>query len=471
MKHDWKRTVQELSQGIHVDMNLAQYLSHMMTFSHRAAGLKMAFQYPLLFETMKENVLSRELEEEVEELRNIIQEYLLGEFDGEAMEEGIKRIDMLRERLISDVQALTGFSDCFSLYEYVLNRMEYRFRDSSHLSVKEDSPFAGELLSFVLKGQDAQMKNIRIQEILAQLPVRMTRNKFYHLLEDALSLYQGADRKSVDDFLYMLRTSCLLIGQENSLRDSRLVEIREELSGADYAGLKAADYERLSGLLKIGADLVNSLTDQYLLLTEVVNSSYVLLLSRPYAMVEAAERDHCAAVIEAVQNAFSEDSRVLDEEELEPHFQALEGRQEYLAEQYEQSIGILSSLEKKYGRLMEGLMLAPMFASMKRISILMSGNYFASFAPEETGEADRGYLDLCLQSLQRQFDGAFSKNPKCVQRAIIAAALGLLPVPFQNAEEIKAYFEGSLASCQDTAEKAACIEILQKLMVDAYEMV
>jgi len=48
----------------------------------------------------------------------------------------------------------------------------------------------------------------------------------------------------------------------------------------------------------------------------------------------------------------------------------------------------------------------------------------------------------------------------------------MIPVFFRDTVEIREYFAGCLSSCRDLAEKAACTELLERMMAeDGYEMV
>ena len=106
-------------------------------------------------------------------------------------------------------EILTAFSDCFQIYEYVLNRVERRFlvmKDSG----RTPAGLAAELVQHIAGLEDDAGRNEMLREIIAQLPVRFTRQKFYSLVMERFSVLTGVSKASIEDFLYMLKTSAMV---------------------------------------------------------------------------------------------------------------------------------------------------------------------------------------------------------------------------------------------------------------------
>ena len=51
-----------------------------------------------------------------------------------------------------------------------------------------------------------------------------------------------------------------------------------------------------------------------------------------------------------------------------------------------------------------------------------------------------------------------------VKRAVMAAVLSMLPVFFNNTEEIQDYINSSLIQCSDEAEKKAVVEVVRMII-------
>ena len=51
---------------------------------------------------------------------------------------------------------------------------------------------------------------MKIGQVVSQIPMRLSKNKFFELLHDAFTLYKGSETASVEDFVYMLRSVAML---------------------------------------------------------------------------------------------------------------------------------------------------------------------------------------------------------------------------------------------------------------------
>ena len=56
--------------------------------------------------------------------------------------------------------------------------------------------------------------NRKISQVIGQLPVRLTKNKFFEMLSNGLSIYKGGTKESLKNFLYMLKTTAMLENTE-----------------------------------------------------------------------------------------------------------------------------------------------------------------------------------------------------------------------------------------------------------------
>ena len=63
------------------------------------------------------------------------------------------------------------------------------------------------ILAMLFQDNDSTMIKERLRIIMSELPVRMTKGKFFEYIENAFGLYQEADVESIDLFKYMLRSA------------------------------------------------------------------------------------------------------------------------------------------------------------------------------------------------------------------------------------------------------------------------
>ena len=58
------------------------------------------------------------------------------------------RLLVLREEVKDQVQVLTAYLDCFIIYEYIFNRIQYRFDEMGEMP--DDNEFIQKVISYVL---------------------------------------------------------------------------------------------------------------------------------------------------------------------------------------------------------------------------------------------------------------------------------------------------------------------------------
>ena len=70
---------------------------------------------------------------------------------------------------------------------------------------------------------------------------------------------------------------------------------------------------------------------------------------------------------------------------------------------------------------------------------------------------DDSYADMAAEKLITELDKVVTDCQQSVKRAVMAAVLSMLPVFFNNTEEIQDYINSSLIQCSDEAEKKAVV--------------
>ena len=77
---------------------------------------------------------------------------------------------------------------------------------------------------------------------------------------------------------------------------------------------------------------------------------------------------------------------------------------------------------------------------------------------------DDSYADMAAEKLITELDRLFTDCQQSVKRAVMAAVLSMLPVFFNNTEEIQDYINSSLIQCSDEAEKKAVVEVVRMII-------
>ncbi len=421
----------------------------LLSAAYRFSYSGLVLNYYMFYEGLEEYPeLAGLIRDSEAKLAPILDRILAG---GEEQDDGLlmQQLDGLRGQNRKAMEILSAYGDCFSIYEYVLNRIERRFEKMDPIS---DTPeeFVSRVLDILGTSNDAAILDSRMRSLVAQLPIRYTRQKFYGMVHDRLSVYIGADQRGLDGLFYMLRTAAMVQLPENMAEaEPELAEVLEHLRNADYRNLDKAGYDACRESFRQGMELFYSKSDIYLLFENIIDDLYVLLISRREAMTDVSEDQVFAKILTGVRTLFAEGGVQPVDESLTESLTELEGIQESAAPRLQFS-------EKETD------------SDLRKLERLLSGSPFAELEEEEEGSlpADRQWVDEKAKEFCGQLEELFSGMQRPVVRAVMASVLSQLPMMFRSVDELREYAEGSLLSCTDFAEREACMELLEKELFD-----
>ena len=434
MAHNWKRQA---------------------SLAYGCALTRLALNFYLFFEELPEqyedeNSSQRELDGQLVGLT--------GSFlDGKA-KELLEQISAFRIRIQDEMHQVMAYSDALQVYEYVLNRVERQFVKCRPIEISEVA-LAGNLMRYIGEPKEAGIQNQRIQMIVGQLPVRLTRQKYFGMVHDALTAYIGSDPAGLEDMMYLLR-GCSMVGISGEPKKGyeRLHGILSELGKLSLKEMDGISYEHARSLVSEAGEMAEALMAYCTILEEMVNDLYILCLTGDWAVRDAREEGHAVEILRGLQRLYEQGERGIPQE-LTDRLPNLEGIQEEYAEKYqrldfhweesENVPGEEGELARR-GEMVDRLMSSSTFASLE------TRKDCAGVSREDVErEADRFFAELepVLSSLQ-----------KPVARGVMAMSLSYLPVFFNSPEEIGAYIRNSLGCCADLAEKEACMDLLMQVM-------
>ncbi len=385
-----------------------------------------------------------------EEFLSLLREYLEGRADSAGV------LD-LRRRILEETELLMAYSDAFTIIDYVITREQLRFTGDAS-DGPDEKAFVTQVTRYLTSAQNSVTMNQRIQDVIGQLPVRMTRRKYYSLVQDGLSVYLGSSREGLNQKLYELQICGMMnLSEEKRAKWPGIDAFLSELSRTSYRDLSVEQFQTLlSGLLNQTVWLNEALDDCQRVM-EMANDLYVLCLTRDVAVKDAANEAASLAVLNLCAQA--DGSCEIPDEKLI----ALEGLQETYYEKY---LRLPSAPARQDGESEEA-------ASARTVDILMSTSMFADLKGQpDLDVVTRADLDVALEAFVTVADRVFAKVTRPVTRAIMAKTLAALPVFFQSMEETLQYISTSLESCENWAEKDASMQMIQKQMEnEGYEMV
>lgn len=419
-----------------------------LSAAYRYSYSALALNYYALFELMAEDSERPDtFDTYAVRFHALLQSFL----DGEDCTAGL---DVLRNQVTEIMDIITAYTDCLQIYEYVLNRMERRFQEPIG-PVEELETFVPKLIKFLLATKDTSTINFRIQQTIAQLPVRYTKQKFFSLLLERLSVYIGSDQRNLADMLYILRTESMVQlpeGMQHNYAD--LFQLLEQLRAADYLHMEKSQFEEYIDKITQTADRLTTDADAYLLLQDDINSLYVLLLTQSDAVIDVSEKQLLETMVRSVLMSCQNGNTSKTEDEITNMLYQLEGWQESSMERYLSCPG-QGSLSKD-----------PMNVKIRKIEKLLSGSSFAGLEEESNlaVSVERSYLEEQVTKFCKELDAVFAGLKKPVVRAIMASVLSRLPVAFRSVDELTEYVTSSFESCTDMAERETSVELLNLMM-------
>lgn len=462
---DIVNVMKEIEKGKNLEMNLPKYMNSMMSAYCRNSSIRLAMNYYTYLGMEQEEEKSSEWIELTTRFNKVINEAILSEFHTDVLEGAVKEIDQIRNQVIADMKIITLYADQFQIYEYMINRIEGRYEEVEALPFNySDEKLIQKLSDYIMEDSDRSVVSQKITDVVSTLPIRLTRQRYYEIIKDSFLLFIGSERQALEDHIFMLKSSASLLPPETDpIRYQEMNSLLEELKKTDYDSLTLESYQDLKEKLSKISDKIDQVTNLSMLLIEVINDVYILLLSMPYALTDVEEMATCKEIMHKAQE-ISQDSE--EKEDLFALFEQLEGKQERISEQIMRNAYLLDSLEERKD-LMESIMLDKIYRSLLRIEKLASTSHFIELdtAVDRT-IVDHDYAEQRAHEVIGEFAACFQECSRRRIRSIMAASMMALPIFFKNIEELKEYARTSLKSCSDKEEKRCSVILLKAMMED-----
>lgn len=457
---------------------LPEYVRQSMELHDEYARIRLMMEYYLFYEVVSEgiNPYIETAQETIDRLNRIIETVWKNGLTEKECQEQMEALSGLRQEVMERMQVLTGYVDCFVIYEYILNRIQYRFEDLEVLP--EDTVFAQEVLNFIFGSQDNVAINDNLHFVLGQLPMRMTRKHYFDLIKDCISVYQGSDVSALEGFLYMFRTSAMLYrdaGQEKYFTE--FIPVLKELAELDYENMDHDLYEIYAEKIRVSASKLTDLSDLYVQIGQIINEVYTVTAAAPYTgfgekMPEADMmiRGMNALFLEkedAVWQQAGEEPETEEEklEWLQGFLMAAEGRQEKLYDAVTVAEAALDEMAEAQADEIRRQGLNEGFEYLRQLSLLNSDSVFAGLDQEkESGKVTPQMAEKVTEELLAELREAFSGSSRMVRRAIMSNTIEKLPTFFSSAQEVADYIIHSLNQCEDEAEKYASKQLILEMI-------
>ena len=330
----------------------------------------------------------------------------------------------LRKESTQIMELLSAYTDRFTVYEYVLNRLEYRFSGASLEAGYSDEDMTQEIFQVLAEGMDA---------------------------------YKGSDKEAVDGQLFMLRTAAML-EEPAEFKQSfpAFYEVVETFKQAPLSTVSEAEWNKLHDMLADAMDELNSQMDRMLLLQELINDLCVVTMTDGCTWTE--QHKTCSSIISFTLTPGT------DEAALNAMLTALEGIQEQYSMTFQEKSTLVDELMQSSKEQLSEQGMIETFSKLEVLSKLLSSSRFADIEQKQESETvEASYIEEQTAALISELETFLKSSSKPLARAVMAKLVTMVPLFIRDYNQLEEYIQNSLSSCSDVAEKLACIEIIRSL--------
>lgn len=383
--------------------------------------------------------------------------YSEGEIDTDGM---IAQAEQIREEIKRRTLVLANYTDRFKLYEYLINRLKPV--DKKTITDINNDAAARDILTAIFSKNDNALINENIKFALSQLPIRMTKTRFYDILDLTCKKYIDGSSSSLTRECYMIETASG-IGEElecESVKGSiNLHDTLGRIAALAHEDMTQEEYDESEELLRSAVDHLVDSTDVFRSLAEIVNFAIVMLENRNRASLKTVSTIYgFRDVIETSVKGLISGKNGGMTLEIEKALKKTEGRLEFGFEK-------LLSLEAKAEAYIESTDETADADFVVKCRKLMSESVFADLSEsEEDKPVDRKMAEEASESLKSKFEAAFAGDDRMMKRARMAAALGELPVFFDSRTEVMNYVRESIDGCRNMYEKLVSVKLVTDYM-------
>lgn len=465
-----KKIANEILKKKNLKQNLPVYNEYMESMYNSFANICFAFNYYTYWEMKCDSAKSdcSELAKITLDLNSIIKKYV----DIKDKSELTRSISDIRNKIISDMKILTAYADIFDRFEYLLNRIEYKFSEAEIPLKYSDEDFTRNIMQYITSDNDSVVINTKISEIIAELPMRMAKNKFFEHLNEGFGIYKETDKKSLDDFIYMMSSSAMIYIPKNLTESfNDIASIYSEMKNADYMNLTSEQYDDFHNKINYASSFIQENVNNYMIMQQIVNDLYSLVITSPYITDNNEEYEYCSNIINWVIKRFDSDDTSYPENEVEDSLVNLEGMQERFHEKYMQYEYVLDFIKTDIADEITDKNIKEELITLFSDQVLLSDSLFVELEGNTQVINEQTLTEQYFEEKKNSFFEStkvfFDNHDRLVNRAVMASIISSLPVFFNNISELQDYIYNSLNSCRDTAEKAACIEIISSIIEQA----
>ena len=460
-----KRTsaMSDIKKGKNLERSLSAFAKDLSAVYGSSAILNLSMNYANYFVNSKEKETDRSFAGIGDKINVLIKSTIV---EGNVSKESIEKIENIREEVKARVDAATAFLSAFENFNYVLSRkLPNKEYDGKEFDTDDE---ARKILAYIFEDDDNIAINSKIQRVISELPIRYTKGKFFDIIETSVDRYAGAEKKALKAFAYMVRQAGMIYDLDNMQKlYPELADEFEYFKNFEFD--KATKKQILTESVKLNSIIArcSELTDDGILVMEVVNDLYAVLLNQDSLNKESIELE--VEMIAFTNESFANEDRSLEEfdAKMAEIFTKLEGKLEAVYEDLMGYEGTLFDVQNRFVKEVCEFEYKDKYDALYKCSILKQGSLFADLNDlEDTGLTETADLDKLKETLKSEFDRIFNEVDRSVRRGIMAQVIGSIPVYFENRTEVMDYIRSSLASCNSREELVGTINAVTEIICE-----
>jgi len=442
-------------------MNI-QKINSLYTTYNRFSFTKLSLNYYALSDIILGSEVSLPFIEDAMKFVGIVSEYTAADsLEHINREKMLNSLLKLRESNVKSVENLTIYIDKFNIYEYMLAQMDFKIKTPEYVFGNIDEA-VNEILEFVTVKENQSAVGNNIKTVVELLPVRFTKNKFYSLLNDGLSIYENGSKKALEGILYIIRSNAAILNISSADNMEYYDKVLEKLESININEVSEEELKKLQEEFMEATMSLLSVSEERMLLQELINDMLILTITGEKALRIYDEEIQMKAILKKVNETIN-DKSIVSDDELIAMYAPLEGKQEAYYEKLGALEAYFESLDKdKVGEYYDDL---------SKCSKLTSNSPFIELEEEGNFElVTSNELEEAVNTLIGEFNNLFAKISKPVRRIIMSRVLSVLPIFLNSLTEFEKYVISCFEACENDYEKCACMDFLRELMVDDYDM-
>ena len=458
MRSTCKKLVTDINRNKDTKENILKYRDLLYAQYNCYSTVKVCMNIFTLMELIEDNQEGLdELKESFSTVRGLLKKHLVDREN--VLEESVDLISGIRDKIEYKMHALTSYADGYEIYEYILNRVEAGIKNS--INEVDIDMLSDRMFRYVFSENDPVVINSKLQLIMSQLPVRMTKSRFFDIVSNTLSIYKGGEHLAVDNFAEMLRASILMdVPSGFDTEYPELYSVYMEACKTDYRELDEKGYDELNDKLKQAAAVIDNEASAYVLFQEIVNDVYAILLTIDNSYETNIEEKGYLSAVKIITACVNSANVMEIPEDTLDLFCDIEGIQENV---YENVLILETVLEtlKEYENVE--------YDTLSTVSKLLSSSLFVDLSENSESSkelADEKYISQIKEKLIFDMEEFFKGKSRLEKRSIMSKAISVMPIFLNSQKEIKEYFDYSLRNCRDNSELTAVEKLINDIIME-----